>query len=173
MSVENDTDMQDGSDVSAASRRSLEIAISIVLLVLGMIVLGDSWRIGASWGEDGPQAGYFPFYIGVIICITSLINLFKAIRMRTDASFVSRKALGLVLTVLLPTVVYVGMIQWLGMYLASTLFIAAFMWKLGAYGIAMIAPVSIGVSALFYMMFEIWFTVPLPKGPLEAMLGLA
>ena len=173
LSVEKEPDMHDDPDVSAASRRTLEIAVSIILLVLGTIVLGDSWRIGANWGEDGPQAGYFPFYIGLIICITSLINLFKAFKMHADASFVSRKALGLVLTVLLPTIIYVGMIQWLGIYLASTLFIAAFMWKLGGYGIATIAPVSIGVSALFYIMFEIWFTVPLPKGALEAMLGLA
>ncbi|NCX62813.1 MAG: tripartite tricarboxylate transporter TctB family protein, partial [Betaproteobacteria bacterium] len=74
---------------------------------------------------------------------------------------------------LLPTVVYVALIQWLGIYLASSLFIAAFMWRLGGYRLILIAPVAIGVSAMFFIMFEIWFTVPLPKGPLEAMLGLA
>jgi len=171
--VNNDPERQDEPEVSAASRRSMEIAVSIGLLALGLIVVGDSWRIGASWAEDGPQAGYFPFYIGMIICITSLINLIKAFKASAEESFVSKKALGLVLTVLLPTIVYVGLIQWLGIYLASTLFIAAFMWRLGGYGLAMIAPIAIGVSALFFIMFEIWFTVPLPKGPLEAMLGLA
>jgi len=171
--VNNDPQRQDEPEVSAASRRSMEIAVSIGLLALGLIVVGDSWRIGASWAEDGPQAGYFPFYIGMIICIISLINLIKAFKTTADESFVSTKALGLVLTVLLPTIVYVGLIQWLGIYLASTLFIAAFMWRLGGYGLAMIAPIAIGVSALFFIMFEIWFTVPLPKGPLEAMLSLA
>lgn len=171
--MNNDPKRQDEPEVSAASRRSMEIAVSIGLLALGLIVVGDSWRIGASWAEDGPQAGYFPFYIGMIICITSLINLIKAFKASAEESFVSKKALGLVLTVLLPTIVYVGLIQWLGIYLASTLFIAAFMWRLGGYGLAMIAPIAIGVSALFFIMFEIWFTVPLPKGPLEAMLGLA
>ena len=171
--MNNDPQRQDEPEVSAASRRSMEIAISIGLLALGIIVVGDSWRIGASWAEDGPQAGYFPFYIGLIICITSLINLIKAFKASADESFVSKKALGLVLTVLLPTIVYVGLIQWLGIYLASTLFIAAFMWRLGGYGLAMIVPISIGVSLLFFVMFEMWFTVPLPKGPIEAMLGLA
>ena len=89
----------------------MEIAVSIGLLALGLIVVGDSWRIGASWAEDGPQAGYFPFYIGMIICITSLINLIKAFKASAEESFVSKKALGLVLTVLLPTIVYVGLIQ--------------------------------------------------------------
>ena len=171
--MNNDPKRQDEPEVSAASRRSMEIAVSIGLLALGLIVVGDSWRIGASWAEDGPQAGYFPFYIGMIICITSLINLIKAFKASAEESFVSKKALGLVLTVLLPTIVYVGLIQWLGIYLASTLFIAAFMWRLGGYGLAMIVPISIGVSLLFFVMFEMWFTVPLPKGPIEAMLGLA
>ena len=99
--------------------------------------------------------------------------MIKAFKASADESFVSKKALGLVLTVLLPTIVYVGLIQWLGIYLASTLFIAAFMWRLGGYGLAMIVPISIGVSLLFFVMFEMWFTVPLPKGPIEAMLGLA
>ena len=171
--VNKEPDLEQVPEVSATSRRSMEIAISIGLLALGLIVVSDSWRIGASWAEDGPQAGYFPFYIGLIICITSLINLIKAFKASADESFVSKKALGLVLTVLLPTIVYVGLIQWLGIYLASTLFIAAFMWRLGGYGLAMIVPISIGVSLLFFVMFEMWFTVPLPKGPIEAMLGLA
>ena len=160
-------------EVSAASRRSLEIAVSIILFLLGLVVLGDSWRIGSSWAEDGPQAGYFPFYIGLLICLTSLVNLIQTFQMTAQSSFVSRKALGLVLTVLIPTVVYVALIQWLGIYLASSLFIATFMWQLGRYGILITAPVSLGVSVIFFVMFEIWFTVPLPKGPIEALLGLA
>lgn len=171
--MDKDPESGEANEVSAASRRSLEKAVSVVLFLLGLIVLGDSWRIGASWAEDGPQAGYFPFYIGLMICFTSLFNFVKAFQMSAESSFVSRKALGLVLTVLLPTVVYVALIQWLGIYLASTLFIAAFMWKLGGYGLLITAPVSIGVSLIFFIMFETWFTVPLPKGPLEAMLGLA
>ncbi|MBU6380804.1 MAG: tripartite tricarboxylate transporter TctB family protein [Betaproteobacteria bacterium] len=171
--MDQEPEVNQEPELSAASRRSLEIAVALFLFLLGLVVLADSWRIGASWAEDGPQAGYFPFYIGLIICITSLINFYKAFRMRDSSSFVSRQSLGLVLTVLLPTVVYVALIQWLGIYLASSLFIAAFMWRLGGYRLILIAPVAIGVSAMFFIMFEIWFTVPLPKGPLEAMLGLA
>jgi hypothetical protein len=33
-------------------------------------------------------------------------------------------------------------------------------------------PVSVAVNVVFFLMFEIWFKVPLPKGPLEAALGL-
>ena len=71
--------------------------------------------------------------------------------------------------------VYVALIvnPWfgLGIYVSSALFIAAFMRFLGKYGWAKIAPVSLGVVLFFFLMFEVWFKVPLPKGPLEAALG--
>jgi len=87
-------------------------------------------------------------------------------------SFVSRNQLKLILTVLVPTIVYVALIVWLGLYLASTLYIALFMWRLGRYAWVKILPVAIGVSLAFFLTFEVWFKVPLPKGPLEAALGL-
>lgn len=157
---------------SATNRRSMEVVVALILLALGMVVVSDSLRLGAGWADDGPQAGYFPFFIGAIICATSLHTLWRALRMRSDVSFVSTRALRLVMTVLLPTLVYIAAIQWIGIYLASSLFIAAFMWHLGQYRLLLIAPVAIGVSAALFVMFEIWFTLPLPKGPLETALGV-
>ncbi|MFM7255790.1 MAG: tripartite tricarboxylate transporter TctB family protein [Betaproteobacteria bacterium] len=156
---------------SATNRRSMEMVVALLLLLLGSVVVFDSLRLGASWADDGPQAGYFPFHIGVILCATSLYTLAGALRMRSDVSFVSTRALRLVLTVLIPTVVYVAAIQWLGLYVSSSLFIAAFMWRLGRYRIPLVAAVSLGVSGALFAMFEIWFTLPLPKGPIEAALG--
>jgi putative tricarboxylic transport membrane protein len=34
------------------------------------------------------------------------------------------------------------------------------------------AAVALGVSVVFFLLFEVWFKVPLPKGPLESWLGL-
>jgi len=165
------TDDPSGGERSATNRRSMEVVVALVLLLLGGVVVADSLRLGASWADDGPQAGYFPFYIGAILCATSLYTLSRALRMRSDVSFVSTRALRLVLTVLVPTFVYIAAIQWLGLYVASTVFIAAFMWRLGGYRPPLIAAVSIGVSGALFAMFEIWFTLPLPKGPVEAALG--
>jgi putative tricarboxylic transport membrane protein len=69
-------------------------------------------------------------------------------------------------------VVYVALINWLGIYVASTLYIALFMWWLGKYSWIKYVSVSVGVSVAFFLMFEVWFKVPLPKGPLETALGL-
>jgi putative tricarboxylic transport membrane protein len=159
---------------SAASVRAVEIGVAAVVFLFGAVVVFDSIRIGARWGEDGPQAGYFPFYVGLLICVSSAVIFVRALRNAAlaDESFVSREALKMILTVLVPTVVYVSLIKYLGFYVASTVYIAYFMWQLGKYPWIKIVPVAAGVSVVFFLIFEIWFQVPLPKGPLEAALGL-
>lgn len=152
----------------------MEIAVAIFILLCGAIVIFDSARLGAKWGEDGPQAGYFPFYIGAILCIASVINLLAALAAarREKSDFVELSKLKLVFSVLIPTAVYAALIGPLGLYLASTLFIALFMRWLGKYPWWLVSAVSIGNSVVFFIVFEVWFKIPLPKGPLEAVLGL-
>jgi len=159
---------------SAASVKAVEIGVAALVFLFGAVVVFDSIRIGARWGEDGPQPGYFPFYVGLSICVASVTILVRALRDPALAakSFVSRESLKKILTVLVPTVAYVALIKYLGFYVASTLYIAYFMWALGRYPWIKIVPVAAGVSVVFFLIFEVWFLVPLPKGPLEAALGL-
>jgi MFS family permease len=166
--------MEKGEQGSAASVKAVEIGVAAGIFLFGAVVVFDSYRLGAKWGGDGPQAGYFPFYVGLLICASGAAILVRALRNPALAaeSFVSRDELKKILTVLVPTVVYVAVIASLGFYVTSTLYIAYFMWYLGKYAWIKIAPVSIGVSVAFFLIFEIWFSVPLPKGPLEAALGL-
>ena len=140
----------------------------------------DSLRLGAKWAEDGPEAGYFPFIVGVIICISAAINfaaMFSWAR-DTDKPFVEVGQLKMVLAVLVPTAIYVlliggiGPVPGLGIYVASILFIGFFMRWLGKYEWWKLAAVSIGNSVFFFIIFEVWFKIPLPKGPLEALLRL-
>jgi hypothetical protein len=166
---------QQGEGRSAASVRAAEMATAVAVFLLGALVAGDCYRLGASWGEDGPQAGYFPFYVGLLICLSAAGIFIQALRNAALAgdSFVERGQLKTILVVLVPTTVYIALISPLGFYVSSTVYIAYFMWKLGNYSWLKTAPVAIGVSLAFFLIFEKWFQVPLPKGPLEAALGLA
>jgi hypothetical protein len=167
--------MGEGRDAQPAFRqRTAEIAVAAFVFLLGAIVMYDSVRLGARWGDDGPQAGYFPFYIGLILCASSAVNLVLAVlnRRDQDRTFVEVGQLKLVLTVLIPSAIYVALVGWTGIYVASALFVAFFMRWLGKYPWWKVAAVSIGNSVAFFLIFEIWFRVPLPKGPLEALLGL-
>jgi len=159
---------------SVVSSKTVDLAVAAIFFAFGALVAFDSSRIGARWAEDGPQSGYFPFYIGLIICIASLVNFVLALRSKFyyGRSFVSVEQLKAVFSVAIPTLIYVLMIQYLGIYVASTVFIAGFMVWLGKYSWFKAVLVSVGVSAVFFVMFEVWFNVQLPKGPLEAVLGL-
>ncbi len=159
---------------AALRQKSAEIVVAALFFLAGAIVVYDSLRLGAKWAEDGPEAGYFPFIVGLIICIASAINfaaMFAWAR-NTDRTFVEVGQLKMVLAVLLPTAVYVGLIGLLGIYVASAVFVAFFMRWLGKYDWWKLAAVSIGNSVFFFVIFEVWFKIPLPKGPLEAMLRL-
>jgi len=158
----------------AFRQKSAEVAVAASVFLLGAIVIYDSARLGARWGDDGPQAGYFPFYIGLILCASSAVNLVLALlnRRDRDRTFVEVGQLKLVLTVLIPSAIYVGLIGWTGIYVASAVYVAFFMRRLGKYPWWKVAAVSIGNSVAFFLIFEIWFKVPLPKGPVEALLGL-
>jgi putative tricarboxylic transport membrane protein len=152
--------------------RAVDVVVALVMAALGLVVVSDSMRVGFRWGSDGPQAGYFPFYIGVIIIGASLANAVLAFLGRgPGGAFVERGQLVSVLQLLVPTAVFVVAVAWLGMYVSAALYIAFFMAWLGRYPAWRIAPVAIGVPLFLFVLFEIWFLVPLPKGPLEDFLG--
>lgn len=155
------------------SSRLMELVVSGAFMAAAALVMYDNWRIGARWAEDGPQAGYFPFYVGLIMfaasAVTFGINLFA--RAGESSNFVERSALKRVLQVLVPTIVYVIAIGFIGIYVASAVFIAFFMAWLGRYPIYKVVPIAILIPFALFLMFEVWFLVPLPKGPLEAWLG--
>ena len=126
-------------------------------------------RLGIGWADDGPRPGYFPFYLGLIICVSSLVNVVRALLVpeAKNKTFVEVGQLKMVLTVLVPTAIYVAAVSWIGIYVASAVFIGFFMRWLGKYAWWKVAAVSLGTVVAFFLIFEIWFQVPLPKGPLE------
>ncbi len=169
---------QPAADERGASTFLVEIVVAAILILVGVVVMSDSLRVGAGWGADGPGPGYFPFYIGLVITVASAVTLIQTlVRARLDRAkktasiFVTKGQFKLVLSVLIPTTIYVLLIPWLGLYVPSALFIGAFMWWLGGYRLTIILPVAIGVPVGAFLLFDIWFLLPMPKGPVEALLG--
>jgi len=167
--------MSDKASSDAAGSRALaknctvDTVVGTILLVFGAVVVVEARSLGAGWTSDGPGAGYFPFYIGLIICISALGVIWqaRAAKTRDEGVFVDREQLGRVLSVLVPAVVYVLGIWFLGIYVASAIYIALFMIILGKYSPLKSVLVALVVNALFFTMFEVWFKVPLYKGTLE------
>lgn len=162
-------------DQPHVQRRWAEAVVALFFAVIGAIVIWDSVRVGMQWGDDGPQPGYFPFYIGVLLVAGAAKVMWDASRQwhreqMTDA-FATHEEIGLVLKMFVPTVFYVAAIFVLGLYVASALFIAFFMVWQGKYAWSKALTVGIAVPIALFALFEIWFLLPLPKGPVEALFG--
>lgn len=150
-----------------------ELLVSAFLMLLAAIVITDSLRVGIGWADDGPRSGYFPFYIGLLLLGGSgAVFIGQLLRWRrADPVFAARSQLALVIVVFVPMVIYVAAIFFLGIYVASMLLIGYFMRRYGKYRWSITATVAIAVPLIFFVVFERWFLVPLPKGPIEQLLG--
>jgi hypothetical protein len=140
-----------------------------VLFILGAVVIVQARALGAEWTSDGPGSGYFPFYIGLIICIASVGIFYQAVfsKKKDVRAFVDREQFVRVLSVLVPAMFYVFCIIFVGIYVASAFYIAIFMMVLGKYPAWKSALIGVLVSAVVFAMFEVWFKVPLYKGTLH------
>ncbi len=150
-----------------------EATVAIVIFFIGVMMMIDGHRVGSGWAFDGPMPGYFPLRIGAILCIASLVIFLRTVSAKQlkDKVFVTWERFKLVLQVLVPTVLYVLITQLVGIYVASAVFIAAFMRMNGEFSWLKITLINVCISVTLFLMFEVWFLVPLPKGPLESLLG--
>ena len=159
---------------SAAPRRGVptylvEAVVAAVLLLIGAVVIFESRRLGAGWTSDGPGSGYFPFYIGLILVISGVGVLYQSVfgKGRDTSIFVDSVQLRQVLSVLLPAALYVLAIAFVGIYIASAVYIALFMVVLGKYAPVKSVVAALVIMTVFFLMFEVWFQVPLYKGSFD------
>jgi putative tricarboxylic transport membrane protein len=152
--------------------RSVEIGTALFILVFGLVVVTGSLQAGIGWGAEGPKAGFFPFYVGAIIVIGSAVNVGLVwLNEPRGRVFADWGQLLKVASVAVPTAFYVALIPFIGIYVASMLLIALFMAWLGHYRWPLVAVIALGMPLVTFVIFEMWFLVPLPKGPVEALLG--
>ena len=148
---------------------AVEAAVAALVVVLGLVVLFGSRKLGSGWTTDGPGAGYFPFYIGLILCISGAGTLYQALlgKKRNHDIFVDGEQIKRVLSVLIPAAFYVLAIQVFGIYVASAVYIAGFMIILGKFSKVKSILLGVAIAVFFFVLFEVWFKIPLYKGWLK------
>ena len=151
--------------------RAADLITALVLMGLGGVVLVDAVRLGTGWGTDGPGSGFFPFWLAVVLIVTCALIFVQALRRRTAAPFVTRERLRSVLTVLAPAVALVVATAFVGLYVAAFFYIAGSMRGIGNHRWATTVLVAVSIPVAAFLVFETWFLVPMPKGPVEAWLG--
>jgi hypothetical protein len=151
--------------------RAADLSTVALLIAGGLLVLWDSLRLGIGWGTDGPKSGFFPFWLALIMILACLAIAVQAWRRADRVPFVSRAAVGPVLKVLVPATAFVLLTEFVGLYVASAAYMAFYMRWIGRHSWALVALVSLAFPLITFFVFELWFLVPMPKGPLEVWLG--
>jgi len=171
--VVEDPDTPADNSPAVLTTRTAEAVTYLLLLALALVLAFDNWRSGMGWAKDGPQSGYLPFYLCVILSGASLWGLGSLFLKRPGATktFVTHDQLRRVLQVFVPTLLFCVVIQWLGIYVASFLLVAGFMRFIGRIAWWKSLLTSFLFAVIMFVTFEIAFDVIMPKGPLEAALG--
>lgn len=167
--MSNQIDSEPAGEAGGIRTSAVEAVVALLLLALGIIVVVNSLALGAGWNSDGPGPGYFPFYTGLILAVSGTAIFCQTVfaKTRDRSVFVGGEELKRVLSVLIPAIVYVLAICLVGIYVASAVYIALFMMVLGRFSALKSIFIGVLINVVFFMMFEVWFRVPLYKGWLE------
>ena len=151
--------------------RTADLTTALALMAISALVVWDALRLGIGWGTDGPQSGFFPFWLAVLVVACAACIAVKAVRRARGAPFIRREQIEPVLKALVPAVAFVLLTGLVGLYVAAGLYLGVYMRWIGRYSWAAILVLALAFPVITFLVFEKWFLVPMPKGPLEAWLG--
>src|SRR5262249_21076745 len=105
----SDTTKESGG--AGPSHRGVEIGVAAFMALLAVVGIYGSLKVGIGWGAEGPKAGFFPFYVSLAVVIACAVNIAKIFATPDDGElFANWGQLGLVLSVVIPTTIYVAAI---------------------------------------------------------------
>jgi putative tricarboxylic transport membrane protein len=152
--------------------RTADLVVALVQVAVAGVVIVEGLRLGTGWSTDGPQPGFFVFYLGVALLVAASALTFRAVRGPAEArAFVTRPQAVSVATVFVPAVAAVALTHVVGLYVSGALYLGTYMRAVGRHSWTLTVVLAIGIPVATFLVFEVWFLVPLPKGPLEAALG--
>src|SRR5258707_8072320 len=171
--VVDDPTAPEADSPAVTDTRVVDVTVSLLLMTLALTLGSDNWRTGIAWDSTGPEAGYFPFYLSVILAAASLYGLVAAWLSPKEASetFVTRAQLRRVMAVFVPTLLFCLAVPFFRLFVAGFLLIAAFMRMVGRIALWKSLLTAFLFTAIMFVTFDIAFDVIMPKGPLEAAFG--
>jgi len=164
---------EEADSPAVVGRRAVEVATLAIVLAFALLMAWDNTRTGNRWESTGPQAGYFPFYVALILagaCLWGIAGEFLK-RSKSSPAFVRRNELRRVLQVFIPTLAFIPATAWLGVYVSSFLLIAGFMRWVGKLKWWVSIVTALVFAVAMFVTFDVAFDVIMPKGPLERLLG--
>jgi putative tricarboxylic transport membrane protein len=155
--------------------RKADIVLALLLFVLAVLVAWESLKLDIGWGLNGPEGGFFPFWLAVGLAICGLVIMARAVRSTAPAlrqPLVRPGGWVPILKVSLPALAMVTLTEMIGLYPAAALYIGFYMRWIGRHHWLLVLTVSLGVPLGSYVIFDKWFLIPMPKGWWGEYLGL-
>jgi hypothetical protein len=148
--------------------RTADIAVAAILMAIGCVVAYDAVRLGAGWGLEGPQAGFFPILMSILVIGGGIIIIRQALTgkssVKGEKRFVPAGGLMPVLTVCIPAIGMVLLTEVVGLYIAAMIYLAGYIRLVGAFHWRTVLLVSIPIPLIFFVVFEKIFLIPMPMG---------
>jgi hypothetical protein len=157
------------------SRFHAELGTAVATAAVGLVTLVGAIEFGIGWSTSGPEPGAFPFYIGIMIVLASLATMVKTVMQRAtiaDRALLDRDRLKRIGAYFALMAGFVLVAVFLGLYVATVVYVVAAIWWQGGYRIWVGPACGISAALFFYVVLEKAFQVPLLKGPLEAAFGI-
>lgn len=162
-----------GNETIVLSRRQAEIGFALLAGLAGFVILTGAMELDTGWSRSGPEAGYFPFRLGVLLMAASGIILLRVLLQRGPReAFLTWGAAKKLLAFLLPLVGFLLLIQPVGLYIAGAAYLFVALAIMGRVPWLKSGLIAVLVPVLLFIAFEYAFRAPLPKGPLGPLFGL-
>jgi putative tricarboxylic transport membrane protein len=148
--------------------RKADIVVALGLMLVGLLVIADSIRLGFGWGISGPESGFFPFYMGLGTVVCTFFIALRGIRTYKKEGpgkpLVEEGGMTQILWVLLPAIGMILLTELIGLHLATVLYLAFYMGVVGKIRWSKVIVLSILVPLAIYILFDRIFLIPLPEG---------
>jgi putative tricarboxylic transport membrane protein len=148
--------------------RRADIIVALGMMLVGLIAFGDAIRMGFGWGISGPEAGFFPFYMGLGILICTIFIVIKAVKTyRKDGPgkpLIQEGGLVQILWILIPAIGVFLLTELIGLHLATVFYLAFNIRVLGKMSWVKVILLSVLIPSSMYIIFDKVFLIPLPLG---------
>lgn len=144
--------------------RAAEVVAGAGFVVVAMVVLVETIKLGPGWGRDGPQPGFFPFILAVVIGLGGLGTLVQGLRSADSRPFFEvRQEMVDLAQVGIPLALAIASIPFLGLYIMAVLYVGLFTAWYGRFRWYLSFPAGLVLAGTLYWGLERGFLISMPK----------
>ena len=153
------------------TKKNSDIIAGIVFFALGLLYIAAGFMPTRTGGIAALNTGFYPRILAFLLAVLSVLMVIEAIRTQNTTNvqswWTTKTAFLMFFVTLVMLVLYVFIMKIFGFATASFLFITSLMWMLTdkqERKPVLILGVSVGITAIIYIIFKMILSIPFPQG---------